>query len=751
MNTHDYQAFLATKQFVAKQSGFDVDKSSIHRRLFPFQADIVQWSLRKGRAAIFANTGLGKTAMQIEWARHVVAHTGGRVLIVAPLAVVSQTVEEAKSQDVDIHITRSKGDLRNGVNITNYDIIDKFDADDFVGVVLDESSMLKAYRGATRNLLIDMFRATAYKLCCTATPAPNDVIELGNHSEFLGVMTNVQMCSVFFTHEAKVFQGTTARWRLKGHSQDAFFKWLASWSIALNKPSDLDYSDDGYILPPLSVNMHAMSDNYLPDGMLFFTGNLAATEVGKARRTSITERMETALNLIDDTEQWVIWTGLNEEAKAITKAIEGAVNLEGSMPPEKKVDILTRFTHGDIRVLVTKTSIAGMGINMQRAHNMLFFGLDYSWEGYYQAIRRMWRFGQLNPVNVHIVISQSTQSVYDVVMNKEKEAIKMTTELIAAQRQYTLEELGKLYRDEWRYTTDEKSGKGWRMLLGDSAQRMKELADDSIDISVYSPPFAELYVYSDSPYDLSNSLNLEQFFAQYQFMIQENLRITKPGRLCCVHVQDVKAFENRDGYRGLKPFSSMVAQAYIDAGWIFRSCITIDKNPQIVATRNKDADLLFVTGKRDATDLAPMATDYLLVFRKPGDNAVPVTPYKNGEMTEQNWIDWAHAVWYDIRETDVLNVRQARTDADEKHMCPLQLPLIDRCLKLWSNRDETVFSMFGGIGSEGYEAIRLNRQFIGIELKPEYWKVACQNLALAEQSKTQMTLFDMLPDSESAD
>jgi len=276
MNEHDYQTFLASKQFVAKSSGFEVDRSTIHPRLFPFQADIVQWALRKGRAAIFANTGLGKTAMQIEWASQVVKHTSNRVLIIAPLAVVNQTVEEAVKQGVIIHITRSKADLSDGVNITNYDIVDHFNADDFAGVVLDESSLLKNIDGKTRRKLTDTFKNTQYKLCCTATPAPNDVIELGTHSEFLNIMTAGHMMSIYFVHENNDKKGGKAYWRLKGHAPEKFYQWLSSWSIALGKPSDLGYDDTGYLLPPMNVNLHTVKAGYIPEGMLFLTGNLSA-------------------------------------------------------------------------------------------------------------------------------------------------------------------------------------------------------------------------------------------------------------------------------------------------------------------------------------------------------------------------------------------------------------------------------------------------------------------------------------------
>lgn len=738
-----YTNFLDSKRIVVKDSGVTVSPEAINPLLFPFQRDLVCWALRKGRAAIFADTGLGKTFMQIEWARL----TGERTLILAPLAVARQTVNEAKLIGLEVRYVRSSAEVVGDgkLYITNYEMLDHFDPDLFGAVVLDESSILKNLTGKIRNQLVKMFRETKFKLCATATPAPNDISELGNHSEFLNVMSPYQMTSIYFVHEAGVFQGVQAsRWRLKKHGKAQFYRWLASWGIAVKRPSDLGYSDDDYKLPPLSVDLITVNSNYTPEGMLpgFYAGGISATHAKRLRRETIAERAKVVAGLVNNSsEQWVVWAGLNDEANALVKAIPGAVNVEGSMKPEAKADALEAFINGSTRVLITKTSIAGFGMNMQRAHNMIFFGLDFSWEQYYQAIRRMYRFGQKQKVNVHIVISEQERPIFETVMLKEREAIAMTEELIKASREYSMEELRNLYRNEWKYKTDKAGTERWTLLLGDSAERMAEVESDSVHLSVYSPPFSDMYVYNNTERDLSNSLDMGQFFEHYGFIIRENLRVTMPGRVACVHVQDPKTFQNREGYRGLRDFTGDVIKAYTKEGWIYRTCITIDKNPQIVASRNKDTDLLFITGQRDSADLAPMATDYLLVFKKPGENKVPIKPYSNGEMTEDDWISWAHAVWYGIRETDVLNVAVAKGNDDEKHMCPLQLPLIERCLKLWSNPGELIFSPFAGIGSEGYVALKHKRRTLGIELKPEYFNVACRNLRQAEEMGKQVDLF----------
>lgn len=736
----DYQEFLAQKGVRVQQAGIDISPEEVNETLYEFQRDIVLWACRLGRAAIFANTGMGKTFMYIEYARLM----GQTTLIVAPLSVAYQTIREGKKLGVEIIYVKNDLCVQPGkIYITNYERIDKFRAELFGTVVLDESSILKNMSGKIRTKLINQFRDVPYRLCATATPAPNDINELGNHSEFLGHMKMSHMSSVFFVHDQKIGLNPTHRWRLKGHSKESFYKWLASWAVAINYPSDLGYDDDGFILPPLYVNHETVPYNHEVQGMLpgFGAAGLSAIEVKRIRRNTIELRNELIAEKVNNSdEQWLVWCGLNDEAYDLLKRVPDAVNIEGSMTPEEKAKRILAFQDGEIRVLITKIKIAGMGMNLQNSHNMIFDGLDYSWEGYYQAIRRQWRHKQENPVNVYVVTSSHATKVFEAVLNKEREATQMTDELIAVTRKYSMEELQRNYQEEWQYNTDTKTTERWEMLLGDSSERMKEIADNAVDLTVTSPPFSDIFIYSNSNRDLSNSINMDEFFEHYQYIIREQLRITKPGRVACVHIQDVKAFKTHDGYRGLKNFPFRIIEAFTDAGWVYRSAVTIWKNPQIAAARNKDSDLLFITLKRDATNLAPTVPDYLLTFRKPGDNAVPVQPYPN-EVSEEDWILWAAPVWYGIKEGNVLNTRMAKGNEDEKHICPLQLDFIERCLKLWSNPGELVFDPFAGIASTGYEALRWGRRFLGIELKPEYWKVACHNLNNAERLNGQ-TLFD---------
>lgn len=727
----EYQEFLKSKRLIKPPQGLEIEAIDLHPALFEFQKAIVKWAVRQGRAAILADVGLGKTIMFSEWARQLNVPT----LILAPLAVAQQTVEMA--QDIlgmQIDYVRDMSQVHPGQKfyITNYEMVEHFDTKYFEAVVLDESSILKAFSGVTKKKLIKLFKATPYKLCCTATPAPNDLLEIGNHAEFLGVMNSNKMTSIFF-----IKGDNQGAYRLKKHAKESFYQWLASWAVAIKKPSDLGFKDKGYNLPPVETNLITVDSHYTPEGMLpgFYASNPSAVEAKKIRRATIEARAKVVAEMVNASdEQWLIWTALNDEADLLNTLLEDSVNVHGSLSLEKKIEGIQAFTHGNVKVLITKASIAGMGINMQNCHNMLFFGIDFSWESYYQCIGRIVRFGQkADRVNLYVVTSQQEISIYHTIEQKGKEAEEMTKQLIKASKKYVQANILEHVIAGLDYKESVSEHDKWTLYLGDSCQVMPRLQSESVDLMIYSPPFSSIYIYTAIPEDLGNVMDYDQFLQHYNYIVEETYRLLKPGCLACVHIQDFKLYANRDGARGIYPMSDDVVQLHMQAGFTYRARITIDKDPQLVATRNHDTDLLFVTGKRDSTDLAPMHTDYLLIFKKEGDREQPVKPYESGEMTEQQWIEWARAVWYDIRETDVLNTKVARANEDERHICPLQLGLIERAIKMWSNKGEVVFSPFAGIGSELYEAVRLGRYGLGVELKPEYHKVACQNISNAER------------------
>ncbi|BCJ86476.1 helicase-related protein [Effusibacillus dendaii] len=441
----NYDDFIKSKQIEVQPTGFEAKE--LHPALFPFQRDIVRWSLKKGKAAIFAGTGLGKTIMQTEWAEQVHRHTGENILMLAPLAVASQTVREGQKIGVYINLCREQKDVKPGLNIANYEMLHKFDMEKFVGVVLDESSILKAYDGKMRNLIIDSFRQTPFKLACTATPAPNDYMELGNHAEFLGVMSRTEMLSMFFVHDG----GDTSKWRLKGHAQSKFWEWVASWAVLLRKPSDLGYEDGEFNLPPLNVQEHIVEADSM-EGHLFPVEALTLQERQQARRSTIEQRVEKCAEIVNSTEKpFLVWCDLNKESELLTKSIPDAVEVKGSDSPEHKEKSMLDFAEGKIRVLVTKPSIAGYGMNWQHCADMAFVGLSDSFEQVFQAIRRCYRFGQKNPVNVHMIISQLEGAVASNIKRKENDFEHMANELVKYTQKITKENIQSTKQEKTDY------------------------------------------------------------------------------------------------------------------------------------------------------------------------------------------------------------------------------------------------------------------------------------------------------------
>lgn len=425
-----YAQFLSSKRFHCEPSGIQ-DPPPVSQKLFPFQADIVRWALRRGRASIWADCGLGKGWMAIEWARVVADHTGLPVLVLAPLAVAQQFAREAEKLGTSVTVCRSGDDVRPGVNIANYERLHLFSAGAFGGVVLDESSCLKDYSSSTRNALIETFAATPFRLACSATPAPNDHVELGNHAEFLGVMSRVEMLSVFFCHDG----GETQSWRLKGHARSEFWRWLCSWAVTIQKPSDLGYDDGSFRLPPLRIHEHVVpvgAEFAQQTGELFITDASGLAAQRGARRSSLAARVAAAAKLVNgSTEPWLVWCDLNDESQALAKAISDAVEVKGADSPEHKESSLIGFADGSVRVLVSKPSIAGYGMNFQRCAHVVFVGLSNSFEAWYQSIRRTWRFGQTRPVECHLVISDADGAVRANLERKRKDAETMAAEMIA--------------------------------------------------------------------------------------------------------------------------------------------------------------------------------------------------------------------------------------------------------------------------------------------------------------------------------
>lgn len=423
-----YADFVSGKLRSAQDGGFD---SAVSDALYPFQREITRWALRKGRAAIFADCGLGKTPMQLEWAQRIHKRTVGNVLILAPLAVGAQTTREGEKFHVNVTQCREASHVRPGVNVTNYERLGRFADLPWQAIVLDESSILKAFDGKTRRALTEWAQTIPYRLCCTATPSPNDHEELGGHSEFLGGLNRRVMLAEFFVNDGI----SAGHWRLKGHAGGSFWRWVASWARALRSPADLGYPDDGFALPPLSVETISVDADVVVDDRLFAVPVATMLERRQARRESISERVGIVSELVNDSsEPWVVWCDLNAESGALTRAIPDSVEVRGSDDPDEKEAALLAFTNGDARVIITKPSIAGWGLNWQHCARVAFAGLSDSYEQYYQAVRRCWRYGQKRPVRVVIVASNREQAVLENVRRKERQAHAMFAEIVEAMR-----------------------------------------------------------------------------------------------------------------------------------------------------------------------------------------------------------------------------------------------------------------------------------------------------------------------------
>lgn len=451
----NYDEFIRKKQIMDVPTGIpDPGAFELHPALFDYQRDIVRWALRRGRACVWAECGLGKTFIQLEWARIVHAFTGKPVLILAPLAVSEQTAhDEAPKLGICVNICKSQDDVRNGICITNYERIGAFKFSEFGGVVADESSIIKNSSGKIRNAIIGAVSRIPFRLACTATPAPNDFMELGNHAEFVGAMGYAEMLAMFFVHDG----GDTAKWRLKGHARKAFFEWVATWAVMIRKPSDLGYSDEGFQLPEMRIHEVVVKTD-APDGYLFPVVALTLHERFRARRDSVHERaamVDRIIRTVAPDDQWCVWANLNDESSRIAALRSDMRNVQGADSIEYKVETLTGFARGSVKELVSKPKIAGMGMNFQRIHRCVFIGLSDSFEQYYQAVRRFWRFGQIHPVDVYIVTADTEGAVVENIKRKEREANQLYSEMSLFMREINVGEIRATSRNTTDYNPEE--------------------------------------------------------------------------------------------------------------------------------------------------------------------------------------------------------------------------------------------------------------------------------------------------------
>lgn len=734
-----YESFLETKRKQRQDSGFDPEY--LPASLFDWQAELVRRACVRGRSAMFAECGLGKTIMQLSWADKVTEQTGGNVLILAPLAVSQQTKREAETFGIrDVSVSRS-GELTSKITITNYEQAEKFDVSEVSGIVLDESSILKSFTGKTRQLLIDQFASTPYKLCCTATPAPNDYMELGNHAEFLNVMSYTEMLAMFFVHDG----GQTSKWRLKGHAQDDFWSWVSTWADSARRPSDVgDYSDDEFTLPELRFHEHYVSPEFQGNTLFRMPASTLA-EHRVARRESLDDRVEMVAQLVSPDSPTLIWCDLNAESEAVQNKLN-CLEVKGADKLEVKEERMLAFSDSnDALRLVTKPSICGHGMNWQNCHTQVFCGLSHSYEQFYQAVRRSWRFGQTKPVDVHIIVSEAEQETLKTIRRKQRDHETMQEGIYESMNTHTA--------TSSTYVKDSKSGDGWTMHLGDCVDVVSKLPTESMDYSVFSPPFASLYTYSDSDRDMGNSSDYKQFERHFIYLVEQLHRVIKAGRLVSVHCMNLPLSKTRDGEIGIRDFRGDIIRWFQDAGFIYASEVCIWKDPVTAMQRTKALGLLHKQLVKDSCMSRQGIPDYVCTFRKTGENQSPVAGELGhwvgnqdefesfGRLSIDIWQRYASPIWTDIKPNDTLQYTMARDNKDERHICPLQLSVIERCLQLWTNPGDKVLSPFAGIGSEGYVSLKHDRTFVGVELKKSYYEQALLNCSRGVNERKEGRLF----------
>ena len=724
----NYKEFIQSKQKRISESGFEA--TDLNPSMFEFQKFITKRALRAGKYAIFADCGLGKTLMQLEWAKQVVSKTNRPVLILAPLAVGNQTIQEGEKFGIPVH--KLSGEPTPGIYISNYEQIKNIDCSYFSGIVLDESSILKNYEGETKKEILETFKHTPYKLACTATPSPNDPMELGNHAEFLDVMSRNEMLAMYFVHDG----GETSKWRIKGHAVKLFYQFVGTWSIMLNKPQDIGFTMDGYALPALNIIERQIKTPKRDNGSLFNDAIISATNFNSELRFTKEERLNEVVRIIESKpdENFIIWIKHNEEGDMLRKLLPDSTEVKGSDTNEWKENKLLGFANNKFRILITKTKIASFGMNYQNCRNQIFASLDFSFESLYQAIRRSYRFGQKNEVNIYLITTDTMANVKQSIDTKQKQFELMQDEMSKSIN----ENLNGNMITENAHDIESESNEWFQIKRGDCVDLIKTVPDESVGLSVFSPPFAELYTYSSHAEDMGNSKDYNEFLFQFSFLVKELYRVLMSGRNVAVHCMDLPIQKGKEGFIGLRDFSGLLLKAFENEGFVYHSRITIWKDPVVEMQRTKALGLLHKQIKKDSTMSRVGIPDYVMIFRKDGDRSNPVS---NKDLPVDLWQKYASPVWMDIDYGKTLQgFRNGRDEKDEKHICPLQLDTIERLIHLYSNKGDTVLTPFMGIGSEVYQAVKMERKAIGFELKESYFGQAKKNCNAAVLLKTQLSL-----------
>lgn len=781
----NYQEFLETKKIKVDPKGFELPDSELNPLLYDYQKDIAKIALWKGRFLLMQDTGLGKSAELLEWAYHVRNHVNKPILIVAPLGVTYQLVKEGEKFNRPINRIRERHEIvDNDIYIINYDILHKFEkiAKKLGGIVFDESSIFKGLSSKTRKVALKIVKNIPFRLCASATASPNDYDELLRQAEILGIMKEKEAKALFFIQDGN----SANKWRLKKHATDDFWEWVSEWAIAMRKPSDLGYSDDNYHISDLYIHEIVVDGkpykNQKGQTSLFPMVASTLSERREARRSTITERVEEVKRLLDgdikeyipdydpENEPMTAWREYLNEADEVTSIMPEFVDIRGSDSIDEKEDKIRAFTESQNMKIVTDPRMFGHGMNWQHSRIQFFIGLSDSFESIYQAIRRQWRNFQMRDVHVFFITATTQGNVVLNVKRKEEQHNKLYEEIVARMAKHYDRNQSQIGRQEMEYKVDKFETEHATVYLGDSAEMLDNELKDSVALTITSVPFPGMYAYTNSVRDAGNCVTGEETTKHIQYIMEQVYRLTMPGRLCCIHLTQEPLFKWKDGHVGRLDFRGDVIRMMQNMGWVYWSEVSIVKNPQMKAMRTNDSGLTQSSVHKDMVRAAPAMNDYVVIFKKLGENPAPVPALispkyekEDGWLTMNDWIAYAHGVWQfendsdllplpeqiwlDIQETDVLRLNgkqshiQGRHEDDEKHLCPLQNGVVERLLKMYSNPGELILDPFNGQGTTGYWSIVNDRDYVGCELKPSYWELSKLVIESAEIERNSVDLF----------
>ena len=831
---NEYQKFLESKIIVAEKFGTDIERSDLSNVLLPHQKDIVHWSISGGRRAIFASFGLGKTLMQLELARQIIKITNKPFLICMPLGVVGEFKDDLELLDcgLDLEYIKESDNINTNelkIYVTNYERIRKGDvkAECFGGVSFDEASILRNLKTETTNYVLKHFKNVNYRFVATATPTPNDYIEILNYADYLGVVSRGHALTRFFQRDST----KAGNLKLYENKKDEFWKWVSSWAIFINKPSDLGYNDEGYNLPKLNVIEHEVENlqkgtikNKKGDLVLFKDTTKSLVDVSKEKSESVGIRVNKTFNIVNElpNENWILWHHREIERTELNKKFKDfdIKSVFGSQKNEEKEDTLIKFKHKKFKILSTKPQIAGSGCNFQHAcNNMVFVGIDYKFNDFIQAVHRCYRFKQTKEVNVHIIHTQNEREVLKVLFEKWRKHIELQTEMINLVREYGLN-LDKIRTDMKRQMFEKRRKAtigGATLFNEDTVKIHEEMQSDSTDMILTSIPFGDHYEYSDNYNDMGHNNGNEEFFKQMDFLTPNLLRTLKPGKIAAIHVKDRirYSYQNGTSFTSIDDFSGKTVAHFIKHGFHLIGKITVTTD--VVRENNQTYRLGWSEQCKDATKMGVGLPEYILLFRKApseSNNAYADEPcFKSKEEYKiDRWQLDAHAywksdgnrflssedlkgmdvkkitaywkkhnmnnvysfaehltasdildqqgklsrlfmtlpnhsnndlVWTDVNRMNTLNTNQSNRKK-EKHICPLQLDIIERLIYRFSMENDLIDDPFGGLFSTAYKATEMKRKAISCELNPEYYDDGLFYMKSIEYKINVPTLFDSI-------